>query len=44
MYTMNLAVKFEQVMQLTGHTRTSFANAAGVSPGMISRLIPRDGA
>jgi hypothetical protein len=40
---MNLAVKFEQVMQLTGHTRTSFAKVAGVNPGMISRLIPRDG-
>jgi hypothetical protein len=43
MYAMNLAAKFEQVLQLTGHTRTSFAKAAGVTPGMISRLIPRDG-
>jgi hypothetical protein len=40
---MRLADKFEKVLQLTGHTRSSFARSAGVSPGIISRLIPRDG-
>ncbi|MBJ7532901.1 3,4-dihydroxy-2-butanone 4-phosphate synthase [Rhodomicrobium vannielii ATCC 17100] len=40
---MNLATKFQSVLQLTGHTRTSFAKRAGVTPAMLSRLIPQDG-
>ena len=40
---MCLAAKFQQVLELSGHTRASFARVAGVDPGMISRLIPRDG-
>ena len=40
---MCLADKFQRYLELSGHTRTSFARTAGVDPGMISRLIPRDG-
>ena len=40
---MGLADKFQSVLQLTGHTRTSFAKRAGVTPAMLSRLIPQNG-
>ena len=40
---MGLADKFRSVLQLTGHTRASFAKRAGVNAAMLSRLIPQDG-